>query len=87
MPLIETLSRHGHGEDGTPRFEHYTFTDISPSFFEKAQEMFKDHSSRMSFRVLDIEKDPIKQGFEAEGYDLIVAANVSWFGSRASRLH
>lgn len=87
VPLIETLSRHGHGEDGTPRFEHYTFTDISPSFFEKAQEMFKDHSSRMSFRVLDIEKDPIKQGFEAEGYDLIVAANVSWFGSRASRLH
>ncbi|KAL8303319.1 hypothetical protein RB600_006977 [Gaeumannomyces tritici] len=79
VPLIETLSRHGHGsesEDGTPRFEHYTFTDISPSFFEKAQEMFKDHSSRMSFKVLDIERDPIKQGFEAEGYDLIVAANV-----------
>ncbi|KAF8241412.1 hypothetical protein K440DRAFT_656775 [Wilcoxina mikolae CBS 423.85] len=63
-------------EAGAPRFAHYDYTDISAGFFEKAKELFADTADHMSFRILDAEKDPIQQGFEAGKYDLIVAANV-----------
>ena len=56
------------------RFSEYAFTDISPSFFEKAQEQFDNE--RMVFKTLDIEKDPSEQGFDLGRYDLVVAANV-----------
>jgi acyl transferase domain-containing protein/NADPH:quinone reductase-like Zn-dependent oxidoreductase/SAM-dependent methyltransferase len=74
--VIRPLFVHGNEEDGTPRCSRYDFTDISPAFFEKAQEDFKDYNSRMKYRVLDIEKDVFIQGFETGTYDLIVAANV-----------
>lgn len=57
------------------RFSEYAFTDISPSFFEKAQEQFDNEN--MVFKTLDIEKDPLEQGFDPGHYDLVVAANVS----------
>ncbi|OLN83448.1 Lovastatin diketide synthase LovF 5 [Colletotrichum chlorophyti] len=69
-PVMETLTQHGR------RYKHYTFTDISASFFEHAKETFQDELSRMNFRVLNIENDPLNQDFEAGRYDLIVAANV-----------
>lgn len=75
-PILETLVRHGENESGTCRFSSYDFTDISPSFFEKAKETFHYAVNRMKFKVLNIENDPIQQGFEAEQYDMIVAANV-----------
>ncbi|RCI10044.1 hypothetical protein L249_8500 [Ophiocordyceps polyrhachis-furcata BCC 54312] len=56
-------------------FESYTFTDISPGFFEAAAEAFAPWAAKMSFKTLDIEKEPKKQGFAAE-YDLIIASNV-----------
>ncbi|KAL8393845.1 hypothetical protein RB595_003557 [Gaeumannomyces hyphopodioides] len=62
--------------DGTKRFGHYDFTDISPSFFENAREAFKDHEESMSYRILNIDNDPAEQGFEAGSYDLVLAANV-----------
>lgn len=52
----------------------YDYTDISPTFFEKASERFA-RFPRIEFRVLDISQDPIDQGFEPGSYDLIVAAN------------
>lgn len=61
--------------DSGSRYACYHYTDLSPSFFEKAQEMFS-HYPRMSFKQLDIESDPKNQGFESNSYDLIVAANV-----------
>ncbi|CAG8978702.1 hypothetical protein HYALB_00004685 [Hymenoscyphus albidus] len=57
-------------------FSHYTFTDISSGFFEKAAEKFAEYRHKMTFRVCDIEKDPIDEGFVEEGYDVIIAANV-----------
>ena len=57
-------------------FSSYTFTDISNGFFEHAQDMFKDHADRMTFKVLDIEKDTRSQGFQDHYYDLIVASFV-----------
>ncbi|CAK7217175.1 Type I Iterative PKS [Sporothrix curviconia] len=61
----------------SPHFASYTYTDISPAFFEKAKARFTpDELAKMEFRVLDIERDPLEQGFDAEGYDLILASNV-----------
>ncbi|TVY50432.1 Polyketide synthase-nonribosomal peptide synthetase [Lachnellula cervina] len=57
-------------------FSSYTFTDISTGFFEKAQDIFKDYSSRMIFKKLDIEADTVAQGFENHSYDLVICANV-----------
>lgn len=59
------------------QFKSYTYTDISPGFFEKARSLFREeHASRMIFKVLDIERDPIDQGYGEHSYDLIIASNV-----------
>ena len=57
------------------RFSEYMFTDVSPAFFQKANENF----ARNGFmcRVLDIEKAPEEQGYDLGSYDLIVASNVN----------
>ena len=65
------------------RFEHYVFTDISPSFFEKAKQEFHAHADRMTFLPLNIEQDPLQQGFDGR-YDVVVASNVS---TMVSMLH
>src|SRR4030095_2013617 len=38
--------------------------------------MFKEYEEKMSFRVLDIEKDVAGQGFPEHSYDLIIASGV-----------
>ena len=57
-------------------YSSYTFTDISNGFFENAQEVFKDHAATMMFKVLDVEKDILTQGFEEHSYDLVIASFV-----------
>ncbi len=57
------------------RFD-YTYTDISAGFFADAEARFSAVDASIDYRVLDIEKDPLDQGFEAHGYDLVIAANV-----------
>jgi hybrid polyketide synthase / nonribosomal peptide synthetase ACE1 len=57
-------------------FQSYTYTDISPGFFRKAQEAFKAHAGKMQFSVLDIEKDIAAQGYVDQSFDLIIASNV-----------
>lgn len=52
------------------------YTDISPGFFEKAQERFADYASVMKYKKLDLEEDPIPQGFEEGSYDVVIAGNV-----------
>ncbi|MCJ1384592.1 hypothetical protein MMC17_007710 [Xylographa soralifera] len=73
--LLNTLNPQVEQGRGTPRYAHFDFTDISVSFFENAQETFRDHP-KMKFSTLDIENDSAKQHFKADSYDLIVAANV-----------
>ncbi|RYP36755.1 hypothetical protein DL767_003254 [Monosporascus sp. MG133] len=58
------------------KFSTYTFTDISGGFFEKARHVFASHSSKMNFKVLDIEKDIEGQGFTEGSYDVIIASLV-----------
>lgn len=59
-------------------FASYTFTDISSGFFPKAKEHFDQNlsSSRLAYKVLDISKDPVQQGFTPQAYDLIIASQV-----------
>ncbi|KAI1076749.1 hypothetical protein F5B20DRAFT_583920 [Whalleya microplaca] len=56
-------------------FGSYTYTDISSDYLEKAREKFTQYSSRMSFKVLDIEQSIAGQGSE-ESYDLVIACLV-----------
>lgn len=73
--ILRSLSSSAYiNEDGKGilRCGQYTFTDMSAAFFEDAAERFKDYKSRMSFAVLEVEKDPLQQGFEQHQYDLIV---------------
>jgi ubiquinone/menaquinone biosynthesis C-methylase UbiE len=66
----------GSNNRSTARFSRYTFTDTSAGFFEKAAAKFGAWKSRLDFQVLDIEQDPLGQGFEAAQFDLIIASNV-----------
>ena len=71
FPILQALSQ----SDST-RLKRYDFTDIAPSFFEPAQKLLSQWSDVMSFKKLDIEKEPVAQGFEVGSYDLIIAVNV-----------
>ena len=57
------------------RFD-YMYTDISAGFFAEAEARFGDGGGCIEYRPLDIEKDPVGQGFAAHGYDLLLASNV-----------
>lgn len=54
----------------------YTFTDVSPGFFQAAKERFQKYSDRLKFRLLDIGQNPANQGFEEGYFDLAIASNV-----------
>ncbi|MGW0551532.1 SDR family NAD(P)-dependent oxidoreductase [Streptomyces altiplanensis] len=53
----------------------YTFTDVSPAFFTRAETRFRDYDF-MTYRVLDLDKDLEEQGFADGQFDLVLAANV-----------
>ncbi|KAK9776195.1 putative Polyketide synthase [Seiridium cardinale] len=74
--VLDVLSRQGRFAGGASRFSQYDFTDISPGFFSKAQDRYASYANKMRFKVLDIERDPIEQGFEPGSYDIIIAAAV-----------
>lgn len=57
-------------------FASYTFTDISPSFFEKAKQRLASYIDRIDFKPLNISLEPSSQGFTSQAYDLAVAGNV-----------
>lgn len=53
----------------------FTFTDVSPFYLSRARGRF-GHFPSVDYELLDLEKDPIAQGFAAHSFDLILAANV-----------
>ncbi len=54
----------------------YVYTDISAGFFAEAEAQFGGAEAGIDYRVLDIEVDPVTQGFDRHGYDLVIASNV-----------
>ncbi|KAL8676982.1 MAG: hypothetical protein Q9186_006557 [Xanthomendoza sp. 1 TL-2023] len=67
MPMLRRLGR---------RFAHLDFTDVSTGFFESAKAEQTAWAEKISYQKLDIEQDPVSQGFQPESYDLVVATNV-----------
>ena len=65
-------SVHGNDDESTLRCSRYTCTDKCSALLENAAERFKVNASRMSFAVLDLEKDPLEQGLEAQHYDIVI---------------
>jgi amino acid adenylation domain-containing protein len=53
----------------------YVFTDVSAFFLAQAREQLGDRPG-LRFSVLDIEREPAAQGYEAHAFDLVLAANV-----------
>jgi|GEM_PF-5308821 acyl transferase domain-containing protein/NADP-dependent 3-hydroxy acid dehydrogenase YdfG/acyl carrier protein len=77
----------GAGTGGTSRFVLeclkdinaeicYYYTDISLSFVQYGEGMFKEQYPFVEFKMLDIEKDILEQGFEMGSIDLIFGSNV-----------
>lgn len=53
----------------------YVLSDISPIFLHKAEDKFQAYPF-LSTQALDIEKDPIEQGFRPHSFDFIIASDV-----------
>jgi NADPH:quinone reductase-like Zn-dependent oxidoreductase/ubiquinone/menaquinone biosynthesis C-methylase UbiE len=73
LPVLKALT---NDDTGIHHFGSFAFTDISTGFFEAAKAKLSQWSSVLSYEKLDIEADPLEQGFEAQSYDVILAANV-----------
>jgi predicted naringenin-chalcone synthase/ubiquinone/menaquinone biosynthesis C-methylase UbiE/acyl carrier protein len=56
--------------------DKYCFTDISNLFLSRGKKKFKEYEHFMSFKLLDIERDPLIQEFKENSFDLIICANV-----------
>ncbi len=65
----------GYVLDVVPAHASYLFTDVSPLFLERARDRYASNAN-LEVRLLDIERDPLVQGFAGSSFDLIIAANV-----------
>jgi len=62
--------------EGGAQVIQYDFTEISAGFFDKAKSLLAKWISSITFKTLDISRNPLDQGFSLHSYDLVVAANV-----------
>ena len=53
----------------------YVFSDISPVFTAHGEQKFAGYPF-CRYQLLDIEKDPLEQGFSPHSFDVIIASNV-----------
>ena len=58
-----------------PESTVYCFTDVSKFFTDLGRKKFQEHPF-LRYRELDIEKDPVAQGYPAASFDWVVAAHV-----------
>ena len=72
IAILEELEK----KTGSMHFAEYTYTDISPAFFESAPAKFASINKRLKYRKLDIEKDPAFEGFQLGSYDLFICGSV-----------
>jgi acyl transferase domain-containing protein/acyl carrier protein len=57
------------------RRTEYVYTDVSAAFLARGQAAFGAYRF-VEYQTLDIARDPIAQGFPAESFDIVIAANV-----------
>jgi len=53
----------------------YVFSDVTQLLTSHAEQKFRDYPF-VQYRVLDIESDPIAQGYEPHSFDLVLASDV-----------
>ncbi|CAL8125824.1 unnamed protein product [Orchesella dallaii] len=70
--LLETLESH---RSNILHYE-YTYTDLSPAFFNLAEKKFEKYKESLKFKKLNIEEDPSSQGFPPSFYDMVCAFEV-----------
>ncbi|KAI8953117.1 hypothetical protein F4801DRAFT_576840 [Xylaria longipes] len=63
-------------DTGGLSFLNYTYTDVSPTFFENARARWHGVKERMTFKTFDLERAVEDQGLELGSYDLIIAGSV-----------
>jgi cation diffusion facilitator CzcD-associated flavoprotein CzcO/SAM-dependent methyltransferase len=61
--------------NGDPFCKQYLYTDVSAGFFKTGEAALKKWNPLLTYKKLDIELDPVQQGFEAHSFDLIITAN------------
>lgn len=54
----------------------YVYTDLSKSFLIHAEQHYKSLAPYLSTALLDIERDPLGQGFAPGTFDMVIGANV-----------
>ena len=70
LPLLQSLDN-----DKLRGIKSYDFTDVSAGFFENARLKLSRWNELLRFKTLDIGKDPMRQGFVENSYDLVLAFN------------
>ncbi|SFR98106.1 non-ribosomal peptide synthetase [Anaeromicropila populeti] len=55
---------------------NYLYSDISASFTNYGENKYSKDYPFITFQVLDIEKNPLKQNFIEDSFDIVVATNV-----------
>jgi NADPH:quinone reductase-like Zn-dependent oxidoreductase len=73
IPVLQALTSD---IGGAPLLEKCDFTDDSQELLDGVRKRLVDWGDRVAYARLDIEKDPVGQGFEAGSYDIILAAQV-----------
>ncbi|KAB8291221.1 hypothetical protein EYC80_009908 [Monilinia laxa] len=85
LPFLEAL------DATSQRPAVYDFTDNSQDLFDHARAKLQNFSSAVDFRLLDIEKEPVDQGFKQGSYDIVLACNslhtTSNIASTLSKIH
>lgn len=54
----------------------YDYTDLSEAFLKHGKANYGADNPNVNFRLLNIEKDVLEQGFAAGDYDVVIATNV-----------
>lgn len=72
--VLEAFGARGDGSGSL--LDQYTFTDVSSGFFEAGRRKLAPWADILEFKRLDIETDPLEQGFASSSYDVIVASLV-----------
>ena len=63
------------GENIFRMYKEYVFTDVTPSFLQKAAESLKDYQG-ITYATFDMERPPSEQEVGNRKYDVLVASNV-----------
>ncbi|EPS29303.1 hypothetical protein PDE_04252 [Penicillium oxalicum 114-2] len=66
-------------------FASYTYTDFMETWLERAQDKFQARQANMAFKILDIEKDVVEQGYGQNSYDLVIASLALYATSNIKR--